>query len=121
MVDCDEPYARTGAQVAIRTVPLEICPDNLAVLAAGPRVGVRLYADALRLSLPTSSYREFWRVLESAFGKKDKALVQSLAERIILTKKTWGAPSGGVSAEAPPLMSYVSQGGGIVLIRKPKK
>jgi nitrogen-specific signal transduction histidine kinase len=115
-------------------------------------------------------------VLESAFGQKDKALVNSLAEykpakeikfdavelkelltlrgrashaetsvpdieltrveglcddklprlrnlveRVILTKRTWGAPSGGIHNSPPPVMSYVNKDGGVVVIQNWKK
>jgi len=124
----------------------------------------------------TSQFREFWRVLESAFTQKDKTLVKSLSkykpakdigfdeeelkellvlrgrashaetgapdvelsrvedlcdeklprlrslvERVILTKKTWSAPSGGVRNPAPPVMSYVNKDGAVVIIQNWKK
>jgi hypothetical protein len=175
-VGSDEPFSATSLKTSIRTVSLVVDAENVQTLIGGPRIGVRLYADALRLSLPTSQFREFWRVLESAFGQKDKALVKSLAEykpakeikfdaeelkdlltlrgrashaetsapdvelsrveglcddklprlrslveRVILTKQTWGAPSGGVHNPAPPVMSYVNKNGGVVLIKNWKK
>lgn len=170
-VGSDEPYTSTGGVASIRTVSLEVNVANVKALMDGPRVGVRLYADALRLLLDTSRFRELWKVLESAFNSKGKALVklvasyepakkmgfdeselehlrqlrgraghaetgtpdkefayvesecskllprlQCLAERIILTKKSWGVQSGGVGMDAPPMKSYVGKGGGVVLI-----
>ena len=175
-VGSDEPYSATGLQVSTRTVSLEVSTENIKALVGGPRVGIRLYADALRLSLPTSRYREFWKVLESAFGEKNKPLVrrlakykpaqdmgfdeselehlrqlrgrashaettipdmeldrverecseglprlQCLAERVILTKKTWRARSGGVSEGAPPLVSYVRKDGAIVRLQNSRQ
>jgi hypothetical protein len=156
-VESDEPFSATNLKVSIRTTSLVVDAENVQALIGGPRIGVRLYADALRLSLPTSQFREFWRVLESAFGQKDKALVKSLVEykpakeikfdavelkelltlrgrashaetrlrnlveRVILTKRTWGAPSVGINKSPPPVMSYVNNDGGVVVIRNWKK
>jgi hypothetical protein len=175
-VGSDEPFSATGLKIFIRTTSLVVDGENVQAIVGGPRIGVRLYADALRLSLPTSQFREFWRVLESAFGQKDKALVNSLAEykpakeiefdavelkelltlrgrashaetsapdtelsrveglcddklprlrnlveRVILTKRTWGAPSGGTNNSPPPVMSYVNKAGGVVVIQNWKK
>ena len=175
-IGSDEPFSATGARISMRTVSLEVNANNIQALLDGPRVGVRLYADALRLPLSTSKFRELWRVLESAFGQKDASLIQSLAsfkpavqlkfdeselnelltlrgrashaetkkpdveltrvenlcqerlprlfslvERVILTKKTWGARSGGVRKPAPPVMSYVGKNGEAVVIQNWKK
>lgn len=175
-VRSDEPFSPTGAKQAIRTVSLEVNSENVQTLLDGPRVGVRLYADALRLPLATSRFRELWRVLESAFRRKEKALVKRIAEfkpalqlkfdeeeleelrrlrgrashaetnkpdlelsrveglcdqklprlltlieRVILTKKTWSAPTGGVRESPPPVMSYVGKKGEVVLIQNWKK
>jgi|GEM_PF-2801865 len=175
-IGSDEPFTATGAQISMRTVSLEVSADNIQALLDGSRVGVRLYADALRLPLSTSKFRELWRVLESAFGQKDTSLIKSLAsyrpavqlrfdeselnelltlrgrashaetkkpdveltrvedlcherlprlfslvERVILTKKTWGARSGGVRKPAPPVMSFVGKDGEVVLIKNWKK
>lgn len=175
-VGSDEPFTPTELTISVRTTSLMVDEDNIRALMAGPRVGVRLYADALRLSLPTSKFREFWRVLESAFNQKGKSLVKCLAnykpamdicfdeeelnellvlrgrashaetsvpdielneveglcqskitrlstlvERVILTKRTWGARSGGVRKPAPAVMSYVGKDGGMVVIQNWKK
>jgi hypothetical protein len=175
-VGSDQPFSATSFKASIRTISLVVDAENVQTLIGGPRIGVRLYADALRLSLPTGQFREFWRILESAFRQKDRALVKSLAEyqpakeiefdaeelkdlltlrgrashaetrtpdielseveglcddklprlrslaeRVILTKRTWGAPSGGIHNPAPPVMSYVNKNGGIVLIKNWKK
>jgi hypothetical protein len=172
-VGSDEPYSATGARLSIGTASLEVSAGNVEALMDGPRIGVRLYADALRLSLDTSRFRELWKVLESAFNAKGRALTESLAayeparqmgfdevelehlrnlrgrashaetsapdkelrlvenecnkllprllclaERVILTKKSWGSRSGGVRDRPPPLMSYIDKGGGVVLIKR---
>jgi hypothetical protein len=41
--------------------------------------GIRLYADALRMGTSAGKLREFWRVLEAAFGAKDDELVDLLS------------------------------------------
>jgi hypothetical protein len=175
-IGSDEPFRATGARVSMRTVSLEVNANNIQALLDGPRVGVRLYADALRLPLSTSKFRELWRVLESAFGQKDTSLIKTLAsyepavqlkfdeselnelltlrgrashaetkkpdleltrvenlcqerlprlfslvERVILTKRTWGAHSGEVRKSVPPVKSFVGKNGEVVLIKNWKK
>lgn len=51
--------------------------DILAVLPQ--QAGLRLYEEALRADTPTARFRDFWRVLESAFASNDQALVELLA------------------------------------------
>jgi hypothetical protein len=41
--------------------------------------GLRLYSDALHGTRPTSQFRDYWRALESAFGKNGNPLVDLLA------------------------------------------
>jgi hypothetical protein len=45
----------------------------------GRSVGLRLYSDALHGTRPTSQFRDYWRVLESAFRAHEEALVDLLA------------------------------------------
>ena len=78
-VDSPEPYSATGAQAWTRTFSPEVTDENVKAVLAGREVGVRLFADAHRLSLPTSRFRELWKVLESAFGTSAKQLVNQLA------------------------------------------
>lgn len=42
--------------------------------------GIRLYADALRMGTSAGQLREFWRVLEAAFGVKDDELLDLLSQ-----------------------------------------
>lgn len=163
-------YAESRALLAIRTFQPIVDAD--AIRALIPRtVGLRLYADAIALNSDVATYRELWRILESAFGLQDKPLVDALAtyaparelgfdreelhalmvlrgkashaatkgglaeilrvgdltserrdrlkclvERVILTKKTWGARSGGLQ-ELTPARSWVGRDGQIVLRR----
>lgn len=79
-VDSPEPYSSTTAQVWTRTFSPEVIGENVEAVLAGREVGVRLFADAHRLSLPTGRFRELWKVLESAFGTSAKQLVNQLAE-----------------------------------------
>jgi hypothetical protein len=71
-------YVEGGVQPSIRTFNGVVDAD--AIRALTPKtVGLRLYADAIALSADVARYRELWRVLESAFGLQDDALVAALA------------------------------------------
>lgn len=50
--------------------------DILAVLPQ--QAGVRLYEEALRADTATARFRDFWRVLESAFASHDQGLIDLL-------------------------------------------
>jgi hypothetical protein len=78
-VDSPEPYSPTSAQAWTRTFHPEVISENIEAVLKGGEVGVRLFADARRLSLPTSRFRELWKVLESAFGTSAEQLVNQLA------------------------------------------
>jgi hypothetical protein len=41
---------------------------------------LQIYAEALQLRTPQARYRDFWRVLESAFGAKGRPLLELLAQ-----------------------------------------
>jgi len=74
-----EIHVKRGAQPIIRNVNAEVVPQSVEALL--PNVtGTRLYADALRLNEDVAKYREFWRVLESAFCMRENALVNALAK-----------------------------------------
>ena len=161
-------YVEGGVQPSIRTFNAVVDAD--AIRALIPKtVGLRLYADAIALNADVARYRELWRVLESAFGLQDDALVSALAaygpakelgfdrgelrqllilrgqashaatsggleeilrvgeqarrsgdrlkclaERVVLTKRTWGARSDGVE-ELTPAASWVGSQGQIVV------
>jgi hypothetical protein len=71
-------FSATSAQLQVRSVAVEV--DARAIEALLPKsVGLRLYADAVLLGADVAAFRELWRVLESAFGLQDKALVDALA------------------------------------------
>jgi hypothetical protein len=74
----DEPYYETGVRVMSRTFNPEVNADGVSALLTRT-AGVRLYADALQLTLDVAKFRELWRVLESAFANTDEDLVQLLA------------------------------------------
>jgi hypothetical protein len=74
----DEPYHETGVRALSRTFSAEVDADGVSALLTRP-AGVRLYADAVHLTLDVARFRELWRVLESAFAKSDDDLVQLLA------------------------------------------
>ena len=156
----DQPYSETSVRTAIRSFSKPVTSDSVTALLPR-RVGLRLYAGAIKLTLDVAQFRELWRVLESAFRQTDADLVGSLAayvpatemgfdedelkdllvwrgrashaqskagerelvaveaecgkrlprlknlaERVILTKKTWGSPTGAVD-ELAPLSGYV--------------
>jgi hypothetical protein len=139
-------------------------------------VGVRLYSDALRSPFAPARFRDFWRVLESAFNRRDNALVEALsdyqpakqlgfekeelrallvlrgrashaatqpeksldeainivrecnealprlmklAERVVLTKKSWGYRTAAVD-EILPLRSFPNRAGGTTIIMPPQ-
>ena len=72
-------YAPLGGSTSIRAVtPGAVDSVTLEKLLARPE-GLQLYADALSVEHPVAQYREFWRVLESAFGERDDRLVALLA------------------------------------------
>jgi hypothetical protein len=72
-------YRETRALPGMRTFP-EIVIDNDAVRALIPKTaGLRLYGDALAAATDDARYRDFWRVLESAFGQQSKQLVNTVA------------------------------------------
>jgi len=71
-------YVETRAQLGIRTSQPPI--DGEMIRALIPKtVGLRLYADAMAVSSGMAKYREFWRVLESAFRLQNRDLVAALA------------------------------------------
>jgi hypothetical protein len=48
------------------------------------------------------------------------ARLKCLAERVILTKKSWGSPTTGIE-ELSPLLAYVQRDGGVVYVQHPAK
>ncbi len=77
-VGTSDVYARLSGFPTIRTFSARV--DSEAIMALLPKApGLRLYADALRLAHPVAQFRELWRVLESAFRRKHRRLVDILA------------------------------------------
>jgi hypothetical protein len=160
----DTPYVQTGLSFQTRTLSTEVDAGGVAVLLSRAP-GIRLYADALRLTTDVAQFRELWRVLESAFRATDDELVRllasfppaqemefdadeleeflvlrgrashaqskggvhelihvqrecharlgglrNLAERVILTKESWGHPTTGVK-ELARLQAYIGPNG----------
>jgi hypothetical protein len=67
-----------ATHIATRTFGQDV--DSKTLEALIPKtVGLRIYSDAVSLYADVPKYREFWRVLESAFGLQGKELVAALA------------------------------------------
>jgi hypothetical protein len=75
----DIPACRTMAGMATRTFTMSVTPGAISAVLK-QQVGVRLYADAVRSRFEPARFRDFWRVLESAFNLRDAALVNLLAK-----------------------------------------
>ncbi len=165
----DTPYHETSLELGTRTFRSELRVETINSLMSR-RAGLRIYADALQSSFEVATFRDLWRVLESAFGTTDDELVDlllrfppatdlgfdsdelrellilrgrashaqsragvaelvevesschrhlprlsNLAERVILTKKSWGHPTVGVE-EVLPLRAYVDRTGTPVIM-----
>jgi hypothetical protein len=68
-------HRETGVTAMCRTFP-SLAPTNDVLAAMLPRrAGLQIYSEAVALTRPNGQYREFWRVLESAFGAQDDDLV----------------------------------------------
>lgn len=154
---CRDLYARN---ITVTSQPAALTESQVVgILGRSP--GLHIYSDALSSSIPSAQFRDYWRVLESAFGLIDDDLVdalsayppardlhfdkeelrsilvlrgrashaksrkglselsevnlqcadalprlKSLAKRVILTKKSWGIPTNGVSAISPFVQSW---------------
>lgn len=164
-------YLELTATCSTRSFSLPSVDTETLEALATKELGLALYAQALLIQEPIAAYREFWKLLESAFGAKDKQLIcylsdfasaqelrfttdelnqlctlrgrashaesrsgveehrfvfaettrrlprlKCLAERVILTKKTWGVRTTGTQALAS-VTSYVDANDGMVLIK----
>ncbi|MCW3002615.1 MAG: hypothetical protein JWQ20_1913 [Conexibacter sp.] len=74
----DQRHIETGLRLTSRTFSATVDADAVRLLL-DRSAGLRLYSDALKLSLAVARYRELWRVLESAFQRRDDELIQLLA------------------------------------------
>ncbi len=68
------------ATVSVRSFSLPSVGSETLNALASKELGLALYAQALLLQEPIAAYREFWKVLESAFGEKDDQLICCLAD-----------------------------------------
>jgi hypothetical protein len=157
-------HARLSSQPSVRSVWPQVVNAKAIEPLLPKGEGLQLYTDALSIDHPVGRFREFWRVLESAFGAQNEDLLgileqfepareigfrehelrilhvlrgrasharskrgvrevrlvtqecrarlprlKSLVERVIVTKKTWGAPT--IAFETLfPLAGYVGPG-----------
>jgi hypothetical protein len=67
------------ARTRVRTFHEPITPELVCALLP-KRAGLHLYAEALHLATAQARYREFWRILESAFAAQDRVLLELLAQ-----------------------------------------
>jgi hypothetical protein len=73
-------YVETRAQLIPHAWTFESITAETLDRLLSREIGLALYSDALRLRAPNGRFRELWRVLESAFGQKDRCLLASLAK-----------------------------------------
>lgn len=72
---CRDLHARS---ITVTSHPAVLTESQIVgVLSRAP--GLRIYSDALISSVPSAQFRDYWRVLESAFGLIDEDLVAALA------------------------------------------
>ena len=76
----DQPYNRISVLSNIRSFSLNGVTVRTITDLMPRRVGLRLYANAMKANLAVAQFREFWRILEAAFGKSDDELVALLVE-----------------------------------------
>jgi hypothetical protein len=78
----DLRYSAGSARPSIRTFSAPVTSGNImAVMTPQPRrIGLRIYADALKSGFDASQFRELWRVLESAFQASEAKLVALLSD-----------------------------------------
>jgi hypothetical protein len=74
-----EIYQPLGVTIHGRTFHEPVTPELIRALLP-KRAGLQLYAEALHLATPQARYRDFWRILESAFGTADRPLLELLAQ-----------------------------------------
>jgi hypothetical protein len=74
----DQPLRVLGVRVSVRTAIFPVLTSEVLAQLLEREVGLALYNDAISLSQPVARFREFWRVLEAAFGEEDDALVALL-------------------------------------------
>lgn len=62
-----------------RSTDLSINDQSLMKYLGTKEAGLALYSQALLVQEPIATYREFWKILESAFGEKDDSLIRLVA------------------------------------------
>jgi hypothetical protein len=73
-------HVSTRASVSVRSFSLpQVSPSALRLLSA-KEVGLALYAQALLMQEPVAVFREFWKILESAFGAQNNQLIRHLVD-----------------------------------------
>ena len=75
---CLTPHVDLKISVGLRGPRIRTVDDRALELLLEREVGLALYSDAAKMTTATGAYREFWRVLESAFGQKDASLLRSI-------------------------------------------
>lgn len=75
----EQVYTTLSAVVSIRSFQLSTISEQILRTLASKEVGMTLYSQALLAKDCVAKYRDLWKVLESAFGAKDKELVRLLA------------------------------------------
>ena len=71
-------YRSLSAAIQARGLSFGLDEHTLTALLSR-RVGLRIYADAQAVARPVAKFREYWRLLESAFAAKDRRLTSLLA------------------------------------------
>jgi hypothetical protein len=76
----DQPYSRISVLSSMRSFSTRGVTNKTVTDLTLKRVGLRLYANAMKANLAVAQFRELWRILEAAFCKKDRELVALLAQ-----------------------------------------
>lgn len=76
----DLPYRTGYALVSMRSFSLSGATDETITTLMSKHSGLHLYANAMQANLAAAQFRELWRVLEAAFGKRDEELVALLTK-----------------------------------------
>lgn len=79
-MDTNQVFESLRAHPSVRSFSLPKVSYESLELLANKEVGLALYSQALVISNSVGTFREFWKVLESAFGTKNDDLVDLLTE-----------------------------------------
>lgn len=66
--------------ISSRSFSLSSIDNTIFNALTKKEIGLALYAQALLVQEPIAAYRDFWKLLESAFGEKDDKLIQCLSD-----------------------------------------